>query len=92
MTVVDRPAEQRFVLLRGDEELGELRYVRAPGQIELTHTGIDPEKREQGMGELLVTRALDEIGDDSTDRVIATCPFVAHVIEDNPAYRELLDR
>jgi uncharacterized protein len=90
LTVHDRPDESRFVLLRGDEEVGEAVYRRRGSVVEFTHTHIDEEKQERGMGSTLVAAALDHARD-AGDRVVATCPFVATFIERHPGYADLLD-
>ncbi|MET0304538.1 MAG: GNAT family N-acetyltransferase [Microbacteriaceae bacterium] len=89
LTVVDKPSQSRFVLLRGTEELGEAVYSRNGDAIEFTHTQIDEHKREQGMGSTLVRAALDQVAA-TPSVVVASCPFVAEFIEENPEYQRLL--
>lgn len=92
MHVENQPEQSRFVLLRGDEELGEAVYQRSPGVIEFTHTVIDEDKRERGMGSVLVGEALNQVRESGDDRVVATCPFVARFIEEHPEHQGLLER
>lgn len=89
MTIEDRPAQSRFVLIRDGEELGEAAYARRDGEIEFTHTVIDEEKREKGMGSALVAGALDQVRS-SGDRVVPQCPFVKDFIDEHAEYQDLL--
>jgi uncharacterized protein len=89
LTIDDRPQQSRFVLLRGDEELGEAVYVRRGGVLVFTHTAIDEQQQERGLGSVLVAGALDHARR-AGDRVEARCPFVAEFIERHPGYADLL--
>lgn len=86
-------AGSRFVLKRGDEELGETLYVtKDDGTIVFTHTEIDPERHEKGLGSTLVRGALDELRDTTDVRVTATCTFVRHFVAEHPEYQALATR
>lgn len=89
LTVEDRPQQSRFVLLRGDEELGEAVYARRDSVIVFTHTAIDEQQQERGLGTTLVAGALDQARR-AGDRVEPRCPFVAEFIERHPDYADLL--
>ena len=86
-------AGSRFVLKRGDEELGETVYVtKDDGTIVFVHTEIDPERQEKGLGSTLVRGALDELRDSTEVRVTATCTFVRHFVQEHPEYQTLATR
>ena len=53
------------------------------------HTVINPDKRGQGLGEILVEGALNDVRD-SGRRVVPACWFVAEFIESRSEYQELL--
>lgn len=92
-TVVHDEAGSRYVLMRGDEELGEAVYARGErGEINFLHTVIDPDKQEKGMGSMLVKGALDDVAANSTSRVVATCPFVFKYISEHDEYKPLTQR
>ena len=75
-TVVHDAAGSRFVLKRGDQELGFTEYVtRDDGGIVFTHTEVDEELQERGLGSKLVRGALDQLRDSTSVRIGATCPF-----------------
>jgi predicted GNAT family acetyltransferase len=92
-TVVHDEAGSRYVLKRGDEEVGEAVYTTGPhGEIVFTHTEIDPDKQEKGMGSELVKAALDDVAANSTAKVVAECPFVFRYISEHPEYQALTKR
>jgi predicted GNAT family acetyltransferase len=92
-TVVHDQAGSRFVLMRGDRELGFSEYVtRDDGGIVFTHTEIDPELQERGLGSTLVRGALDDLRASTTVRIRATCPFVRRFLAEHPEYEDLTTR
>ena len=91
--VVHDEAGSRYVLMRGDEELGEAAYeMGARGEIVFTHTEIDEEKQEKGLGSQLVRGALDDVRENSSARVVAKCPFVFRYISEHDEYQDLTSR
>lgn len=89
-TVVHDQAGSRFVLMRGDRELGFTEYVtREDGGIVFTHTEIDPELQERGLGSTLVRGALDDLRVSTTVRIRATCPFVRRFLAEHHEYEDL---
>jgi len=89
--VVHDPAGFRYVLMRGDRELGETSYRLGGGVITFVHTAIDPELQEKGLGSKLVAGALDLVRA-GTDRVAATCPFVKRFLDTHDDYADLTER
>jgi predicted GNAT family acetyltransferase len=91
--VVHDETGSRYVLMRGDEELGEAAYETGErGEIVFTHTEIDEEKQEKGLGSQLVRGALDDVAANSTARVVAKCPFVFRYISEHDEYKPLTQR
>jgi predicted GNAT family acetyltransferase len=92
-TVVHDEAGSRFVLRRGDEEIGSTEYVtREDGGIVFTHTEVDEELQERGLGSKLVRGALDQVRDSTSVRIGATCPFVRRFLAEHPEYEDLTTR
>lgn len=92
-TVVHDEEGHRFVLMRGDREIGETVYiVREDGGLVFTHTEVDQELQERGLGSRLVGAALDQLRTSSTARIRATCPFVRKYLESHPEYEDLTTR
>ena len=91
--VVHDEAGSRYVLMRGDEELGESFYETGErGELVFTHTEIDQDKQEGGLGSQLVKGALDDVAANSTARVVAKCPFVFRYISEHDEYKPLTQR
>jgi len=83
----------RYVLLRGDDELGFAQYITGErGEIVFTHTEIDPSLQERGLGSQLVRGALDDVREHSDARVVAKCPFVSRYISEHEEYQDLTRR
>lgn len=92
-TVVHDGAGKRYVLMRGEQELGASYYEAGPhGEIVFTHTEIDPAVQEHGLGSVLVKGALDDVEANSTAKVVATCPFVFKYIATHDEYKPLTHR
>jgi len=82
----------RYVLRRGEQELGEAGYDLREGVIRFLHTEIDPEVGEHGLGTILARGALDDVRATSDRRVVPLCPFIRHFIETHEDYRDLTTR
>lgn len=92
-TVVHDESGSRFVLKRGEQELGEAGYItREDGGIVFTHTEIDQELQERGLGSQLVKGALDQLRTSTDARIGATCPFVRKYLAEHPEYEDLTSR
>jgi predicted GNAT family acetyltransferase len=81
--VVDNPAEQRYELWLGDRLAGEIRYMPADESLVLVHTEIDPELKGQGLADVLVKGALDDLHERGIEYV-PVCPFVRAYLRRHP--------
>jgi hypothetical protein len=84
----------RYVLTDAGEAVGMLAY-RSVGRpddalVDVYTTQISPSRRGQGLGEVLVRRALDDLRDRGTS-VKATCWYVADFLRDHPEYHDLYE-
>jgi uncharacterized protein len=92
-TVVHDRDGSRFVLMRGDRQIGETGYrTLEDGALDFIHTEVDPDLQERGLGSKLVGDALDQVRTSTDVRVVATCPFVKRFVAENDAYQDLLSR
>jgi predicted GNAT family acetyltransferase len=82
--VVDNPDELRYELWLGEELGGEIRYTRGgDGKVVLVHTEIEPQLEGQGLANVLVQGALDDLKERGIEyRVV--CPFVAAYLRRHP--------
>ena len=88
-TVVDVPDENRYELRIDGKLTGLAAYRRRDGRMVVTHTEVDPSCSGRGLGTRLVLDVLDDARRQRLT-VVPLCPFVDHVIEQHPEYRDLV--
>jgi len=88
-TVRDAPDADRFEIRDGDRLLGIAAYQLRGEEIRFTHTEVDPDVGEKGLGSTLVRQALDDVRGRGL-RVVPLCPFVRAFIEKHPDYADLV--
>lgn len=83
----------RFVLRRGEQQIGETVYeTREDGGIVFTHTEVDQELQERGLGSKLVQGALTSLRTETDARIRATCPFVKRYLDEHREFDDLTSR
>jgi predicted GNAT family acetyltransferase len=87
LDIAHNEAEHRFEIWI-DDQLSKLDYMRDGNTIVMTHVGVHPDHRGQGVGGRLTEVALDYAKANSL-RVIPMCSYVAAYIRRNPEYAEL---
>ena len=88
-TVRDVPEEHRYEIRDGERVLGVAAYERRGDTIVFTHTEVDPDAGQSGLGGTLVRAALDEVRSRG-GKVIALCPFVRGWIGRHAEYAGLV--
>ena len=88
-SVVDNPQASRFELRVDGEAAGFLTYERADGLVSFTGLTTDLRRAGQGLGLVLVRRALDA-ADAEGWLVLPVCPFVRDYIRRHPVYLDLV--
>lgn len=82
----------RYILRRGADAVGTLAYRPTSGSdggtVNVYSTNISPAVRGQGLGEVLVRGALDDLRERGTS-VVASCWYVADFLDANPDYQDL---
>lgn len=82
------PDDHRFVMeLEGGR--AQVTYHLEDGTLDLLHTYVPRQHRNQGLGEAIVVHAL-EYAKEHGLRVIPTCPFVPRVLKLHPEYMSLV--
>lgn len=89
--VNNNPERSRYELLVDGEVAGFADYHVDGRDIVFPHTEIDPSRRGQGLGAVLVRGALDDVAKTS-QHVVAQCWYVADFIGAHPEYAPLLER
>jgi predicted GNAT family acetyltransferase len=88
-TVRDVPEQSRYEIRDGDHVLGVAAYERRGDTTVFTHTTVDPDVGENGVGSTLVRAALDDVRS-AGGSVVAQCSFVRGWIERHPDYADLV--
>ena len=90
-TVSDAPEADRYEIRDGDRLLGIAAYQRRGNTTTFTHTEVDPDAGESGLGSTLVRSALDDVRAHG-GKVVAQCSFVRGWIERHQDYADLVER
>jgi predicted GNAT family acetyltransferase len=88
-TVRDAPEAQRYEIRDGERVLGLAAYERRGDTLVFTHTEVDPDAGQSGLGGTLVRAALDDVRSQGGS-VVAQCSFVRGWIERHPEYQDLV--
>ena len=89
ITVRDNPEESRYEIRDGDRVLGLAAYERRGDTMVFTHTEVDPDAGQDGLGSTLVRAALDDVRSRGGS-VVPQCPFVRGWIERHQDYADLV--
>jgi uncharacterized protein len=89
VTVVHDAAASRFEAQVHGEVVGHVDYSTRGNAVELVHTEVDEERREEGVASELVQGVLDQIRIEKMN-VIPTCPFVRSFLDEHEEYQDLL--
>ena len=88
-TVRDNPEENRYEIRDGDRVLGLAAYERRGDTVVFTHTEVDPDAGQEGLGSTLVRAALDDVRSKGGS-VVPVCPFVRGWIDRHQDYSDLV--
>ena len=87
LEVIHNDAEDRFETWI-DDQLSKLDYMQDGNNIVMTHVGVYPEHRGQGIAGKLTQVAL-EYAKEKSLRVIPMCPYISAYIRRNTQYADL---
>ena len=85
----DNPEDERYEIRDGDRVIGVAAYQRRGDTFVFTHTEVDPDEGESGLGSTLVRGALDDVRARG-GTVEPLCPFVRGWIDRHPEYADLI--
>jgi uncharacterized protein len=89
LTVRDNPEANRYEITDGDRVLGHADYERHGDTVVFTHTEVDQDSGEPGLGSTLARAALDDVRSKGLT-VVPQCSFVRGWIERHPEYADLV--
>jgi predicted GNAT family acetyltransferase len=87
LDIIHNPQENRFEVWT-DGRLSKLDYIQDGKNFVITHVGVHPELRGQGLAGRITQAGLDYAKAHSL-RVIPMCSYAAAYIRRNPQYAEL---
>ena len=87
LEIIHNEAENRFETWI-DNQLSKLDYMKDGNTLVMTHVGVYPEHRGQGIAGKLTQVAL-EYAKERSFRVIPMCPYIAAYIRRNTRYEDL---
>jgi predicted GNAT family acetyltransferase len=88
-TIRDVPEADRYEIRDGERVLGLAAYERRGDTVVFTHTEVDPDAGQSGLGSSLVRAALDDVRSNGGS-VVPQCSFVRGWIERHPEYQDLV--
>jgi len=88
-TVQDAPEAERYEIRDGEKVLGFAAYQRRGDTVVFTHTEVDPDAGESGLGSTLVRAALDDVRAQGGS-VVPQCSFVHGWIDRHQEYADLV--
>jgi uncharacterized protein len=89
LTVRDNPEANRYEITDGDRVLGQADYERRGDTVVFTHTEVDQDSGQSGLGSTLVRGALDDVRSNGRT-VVPKCSFVRGWIEKHSEYADLV--
>ncbi|MDR2566634.1 MAG: N-acetyltransferase [Bifidobacteriaceae bacterium] len=89
LTVRNDTEASQYELLADDTVIGVAEYQVQPGALAFVHTVIAPGATGHGLGEALITAALDDARGKGL-AVLPYCSFVRHYVETHPGYQDLV--
>lgn len=90
LEITHNPAQHAFEVWI-DGHLSKLDYIQDGKNFVITHVGVYPEHRGQGVAAKIVDAGLQYARENSL-RVIPMCSYAAAYIRRNPQYKELTDQ
>ena len=90
LQIVNNEAEKRFEV-RIEGKLCKLDYLQDSGTFVITHVGVDPQFRGQGVAGKIVQASLEFARAESL-RVIPMCSYAAAYIHRHPEYADLMTK
>lgn len=82
----------RYELWLGEEKIGHADYVNVNGELQFTHTEVDPVHQGKNYGAILMKEAFADIEANDLGKVWPVCPYVVKYMKRHPETLHLLSR
>jgi predicted GNAT family acetyltransferase len=82
----------RYDLFLGEELIGLADYVNVDGELQFTHTEVDPAHQGKNYAAILMREAFADIDANNLGKVWPVCPYVVTYMKRHPETAHLLSR
>ena len=82
----------RYEIWLGEERIGLVDYVVVDGEIQLTHTEVDPAHQGHNYAAILTREALADIEASGLGKVWPVCPYTVKYMKTHPETHHQLSR
>ena len=90
--VIHNSALSRYELFLGEEKIGHADYLDVDGELQFTHTEVDPAHQGKNYAAILVNKAFEDIRENNLGKVWPVCPYVVKYMKLHPETQHLLSR
>jgi predicted GNAT family acetyltransferase len=87
----EREQGHQYCAYLGGRRIGRLSAILVCQTVLVPHVEVDPERRDLGIGSLLVRRVLEDARREGRS-VLALCPFAKRWVDLHPGYRDVARR
>lgn len=90
--VVHNSELSRYEIFLGEEKIGHADYVNVDGELQFTHTEVDPEHQGKNYAAILIREAFKDIEENQLGKVWPVCPYVVTYMKRHPETADLLSK
>ena len=90
--VLHNMEQSRYDLFLGEELIGLADYVNVDGELQFTHTEVDPAHQGKNYAAILMREAFADIDANNLGKVWPVCPYVVTYMKRHPETAHLLSR
>jgi len=90
--VLHNKEQSRYDLFLGEELIGLADYVNVDGELQFTHTEVNPEHQGKNYAAILMREAFADIEANNLGKVWPVCPYVVTYMKRHPETTHLLSR
>jgi predicted GNAT family acetyltransferase len=88
--VVHNESAHRYEIWLGNNRVGLADYSLVPGERHFVHTETDPAEQGKGYAAVLMREALNDVRENSKDKVVPVCSYVVAYMKRHPETQDLL--